>query len=77
MNAPDSQQHMASAGVVEAVLPNDRYAVRLERSGRLVTAHLGGRTRTDLVRVIPGDAVLVELSSLDPSRARIVGRPRA
>ncbi len=62
--------------VVEAVLINDRYTVRLLESGRRLTAHLGGRTRTDLVRVIPGQTVWVEISELDPRRARIVGAPR-
>lgn len=61
--------------VIEAVLPNGRYRVRLE-GGRSVLAHLGGRARTDLVRLLPGDAVTVELAGLDPGRARIVGGAR-
>ena len=60
-------------GIVEEALPQDLYRVALE-NGDKVTASLGGAARQTIVRVIPGDRVLVERSSLDPSRAKIKRR---
>ena len=60
------------AKVVE-VLPNSLYGVALERGGReRVTAHVSGSS--SLLRLLPGDAIVVELMPWDPSRARIVRR---
>jgi translation initiation factor IF-1 len=44
--------------------------------GRVVTASLGGVARQVLVKVIPGDRVVLEVSTLDPSRGRIIGKVR-
>ena len=60
-------------GTVEEALPQDLYRVALEK-GDKVTASLGGKARQTMVRVIPGDRVRVERSSLDPSRAKIKSR---
>jgi translation initiation factor IF-1 len=60
-------------GIVEEALPQDLYRVALE-NGDNVTASLGGTARQTIVRVIPGDRVLIERSSLDPSRAKIKSR---
>jgi translation initiation factor IF-1 len=43
-------------------------------NGDKVTASLGGTARQTIVRVIAGDRVLIERSSLDPSRAKIKSR---
>lgn len=64
----------ARRAVVEQLLPNGRFAVRLEDGAQRIEARLAGRARIDLVRLIPGDRVLVERSPLDPSRGRIVGK---
>lgn len=58
--------------VVEAV-PNDLFRVRLG-DGRYVLAHVAEAARVGIVRLIPGDRVLLELTAYDPSRARIVAR---
>jgi translation initiation factor IF-1 len=60
-------------GIVEEALPQDLYRVALE-NGDKVTASLGGTARQTIVRVIPGDRVLIVRSSLDPSRAKIKHR---
>ena len=60
-------------GIVEEALPQDLFRVALE-SGEKVTASLGGIARQTMVRVIPGDRVLLERSPLDPSRAKIKSR---
>jgi translation initiation factor IF-1 len=60
-----------SARVVEA-LPNALYRVELENEGRAqVIAHVSG---TALLRLLPGDSVLVELMPYDTTRGRILRR---
>jgi translation initiation factor IF-1 len=60
------------ARVVES-LPGALYRVELESEGRpQVTAHPSGSA--GLLRLLPGQAVEVELSAYDPTRARIVGK---
>ena len=60
------------ARVIEA-LPNALFRVELlgERRGR-ATAHVAGSS--GLLRVRPGDEVVVELLPYDMTRGRIVGR---
>ncbi len=60
-------------GIVIELLPNSIYRVKLE-SGQSVLAHLASGTRMQLVRVLPGDQVTLELSPYDPGRGRIVRR---
>ena len=62
-------------GTVEDALPGALYRVRMD-DGRVVTASLGGVARQVLVKVIPGDRVELEVSTLDPSRGRIIGKVR-
>jgi translation initiation factor IF-1 len=52
-------------------LPNAMYRVELEDVGRTrITAHVAGVA--PLLRVLPGDGVVVELASYDETRGRIV-----
>ena len=61
------------AGRVLEALPNALYAVEIQSEGRpRVTAHVAGEA--GLLRILPGEAVELELSAYDPSRARIVGK---
>jgi translation initiation factor IF-1 len=60
-------------GVVQETLPNSRFLCKTE-DGRDVTCHVGGDMRMKVVRVLPGEGVVMELSSLDPSKGRIVGK---
>jgi translation initiation factor IF-1 len=54
-------------------LPNALYRIELESGKRpRLVAHLDAGA--DLVRVRPGDTVMVEILPLDASRARIVGK---
>ena len=60
------------ARVLES-LPNALYRVELESEGRpQVTAHASGPA--GLLRLLPGQAVEVELSAYDSTRARIVAK---
>jgi translation initiation factor IF-1 len=60
-------------GTVEEVLPQGLYRVGLS-SGEKITVSIGGSARQTTVRVIPGDRVLIEISSLDPTRGKIKDR---
>jgi translation initiation factor IF-1 len=60
-------------GRVVEQLPNALYRVELASNGRpQVTAHAA--EEAGLLRIRPGEAVLVELSPYDAGRGRIVGR---
>jgi len=57
-------------GVVVEKLPNAVFRVELE-NGHEVLAHLSGKIRTRVIRVMSGDKVTVELTPYDLSRGRI------
>jgi len=57
-------------GVVLEALSNAKFRVELE-NGHQVTAHPCGKMRRYFIRIIPGDAVTVELSPYDLTQGRI------
>ncbi|MHC4340804.1 MAG: translation initiation factor IF-1 [Planctomycetota bacterium] len=59
--------------VVSEALPNARFLCRTDE-GSQITCHVGGDMRMKVVRLLPGDGVLVEPSPVDPSKGRIVGK---
>ena len=64
---------MEAEGRVLEALPNDLFRVECEH-GRKIIASLGGTARQASVRIVPGDRVLVQISSLDPGRGKIKQR---
>ena len=62
-------------GVVTELLPNAMFRVRLDNNHE-VLAHTSGKMRTNYIRIVPGDRVLVELSPYDLSKGRITFRYR-
>ena len=60
-------------GVIEEVLPNALFKVRLD-SGRTVSAGASTELRHVVVRLLAGTKVLVEISRHDPNRGKITGR---
>jgi translation initiation factor IF-1 len=60
-------------GTVEDELPRGLYAVRTE-DGRRFTASLPIRSRHEIVKLLRGDRVVIEVSETDTKRARIVRR---
>jgi translation initiation factor IF-1 len=60
-------------GIIDEALPRGLYAVRLD-DGRLVRATLSTEARRVMVKVLPGDRVMLEISAFDPSRGKIKAR---
>jgi translation initiation factor IF-1 len=60
-------------GVVMAQLPSGLYEVEVEGPHR-ITAHIGGGSERNFVRVLVGDRVVIELAPRDTTRGRIVRR---
>ena len=64
---------MTGPAVILETLPNARFLCRAE-DGREVLCHVAGDMRMKTVRLLPGDAVVIEPSPRDPGKGRIVGR---
>ena len=61
------------SGTVMAVLPRALYRVSIG-DRREVIAHAGGGLGRNFVRLVVGDAVILEMSPRDSGRGRIVRR---
>ena len=58
--------------VIEA-LPNAMFQVELE-NGHKILAHVSGKIRMNIIRILPGDKVTIELTPYDLTRGRITYR---
>jgi len=67
------EEGIAVQGVVREALSNAKFRVELE-GGHIVTAHPSGKMRRFFIKIIPGDAVTVELSPYDLQKGRITFR---
>lgn len=61
------------SGKVVELLPNSMFRVELA-NGHRVLAHISGKMRMHFIRILPGDAVTVEMSPYDLKKARITFR---
>lgn len=62
-------------GKVIENLPNAIFRVQLD-SGQIVLGHLSGKMRVNMIRVLPGDKVLLEMTPYDLTKGRITRRLR-
>ena len=60
-------------GVVEEVLPNTAFKVRLE-NGVLINAYISGRLRMNYIKILEGDKVKIEMSPYDLTKGRVTYR---
>ena len=60
-------------GVVNEVLPDSRFRVKLENGHELI-AYTAGKMKKNHIRILAGDAVSLELSPYDLSKGRITFR---
>ncbi len=73
-----TKQVIQVKGIVAECLPNATFRVRLDDpaypTDHEVLCHLSGKMRINYIRIIPGDAVTVELTPYDLYKGRIVFR---
>ena len=62
-------------GEIEEVLPDGRFAVRLENDHRII-AYTAGKMRKFRIRSIVGDKVIVEMTPYDLEKGRIIYREK-
>jgi translation initiation factor IF-1 len=62
-------------GTIVDALPNTLFNIELE-NGHRILGHISGKMRTNYIRIVPGDRVLVELSPYDLTKGRITFRYR-
>ena len=61
-------------GHVTKNLKGDKFIVTLDDNGMEVTCTLAGRLRTNKIRILLDDSVIVELSPYDLTKGRITWR---
>jgi translation initiation factor IF-1 len=66
------KKELAEGLVIES-LPNANFKVKLD-DGREVIAYLSGRMLINYIKVVVGDRVVVEISSYDKNKGRIIKR---
>ena len=62
-------------GTIVEALSNAMFRVELE-NGHQITAHISGKMRMNFIRILPGDAVTLEMSPYDLTKGRIVFRKK-
>ena len=62
-------------GVVEEVLPNTTFKVRLSNV-HVITAYISGRLRMNYIKILEGDKVKIEMSPYDLTKGRIIWRAK-
>ena len=62
-------------GVVDEVLPNTTFKVRLS-NGHVITAYISGRLRMNYIKILEGDKVKIEMSPYDLTKGRITWRAK-
>ena len=67
------QDVFETEGTVIETLPNAMFRVELANK-HVILAHISGRMRKYFIRILPGDKVLLELSSYDLTKGRITYR---
>ena len=67
------QASIEQDGVIVEALPNAMFRVQLE-NGHIITAHISGKMRKNFIRILQGDKVMVEMSTYDLTKGRIIYR---
>ena len=62
-------------GMVVESLPNTTFQVDIG-NGHTILAHISGKLRMNVIRILPGDKVTVEMSPYDLTRGRITWRSK-
>lgn len=57
------------------ILPNARFRVKID-SGQIILGHISGKMRTNNIKVLKGDRVIIVVTPYDLERGRITRRMR-
>ena len=66
---------ITSDGVVEEVLPNAMFRVKMTQ-GPTILGHISGKMRQNKIQILAGDRVKIEMSPYDLTKCRITYRER-
>ncbi len=69
------EELMTLDGQIEDVLPDGRFAVRLENDHKII-AYTAGKMRKHRIRSVVGDRVIVEMTPYDLEKGRIIFREK-
>lgn len=69
------EELMEFSGIVEEVLPNSMFRVKLENDHEII-AHAAGKMKKFRIRVLAGDKVVVEMTPYDLTKGRIIFREK-
>ena len=75
VNQKSKEEKIEVERKVDEVLKGSDYLVELQ-NGFTVTAYVSGKMRVNMIRILPGDTVTVELSPYDLTRGRITWNKR-
>ncbi len=71
----NKEEKIEVEGKVVEVLKGSDYLVELP-NGHTVKAYVSGKMRVNMIRILPGDTVTIELSPYDLTRGRITWNKR-
>lgn len=69
------EELMQLDGLIEDILPDGRFAVRLENDHKII-AYTAGKMRKHRIRSVVGDRVIVEMTPYDLEKGRIIFREK-
>ncbi len=75
VNQKTKEEKIEVEGKVIEVLKGSDYLVELQ-NGFTVKAYVSGKMRVNMIRILPGDTVTIELSPYDLTRGRITWNKR-
>ena len=75
VNQKSKEEEIEVEGKVIEVLKGSDYLVELQ-NGFTVKAYVSGKMRVNMIRILPGDTVTIELSPYDLTRGRITWNKR-
>ena len=71
--AKDKDGYIELEGKVQEILLGGDFKVKLD-NGHVVEARVSGKMRLNMIRIYPGDTVLMEVPICDLTRGRIIYR---
>lgn len=74
-NMSNKEEKIEVEGKVVDVIKGGDYLVELP-NGHTVKAYVSGKIRVNMIRILPGDTVTIELSPYDLTRGRITWNKR-